>query len=66
MKTAAPNDGTKLVELMAEFYAEAGFTLNRQHAAKAFAALLADERFGQVWLLEAESKPAGYLVATDR
>lgn len=52
MRTAVPNDESRLVELMAEFYAEAGFELDCEHAAAAFAALLADDRLGQVWLLE--------------
>ncbi len=49
---------------MAEFYAEAGFELKRSHAAKAFAVLLSNERLGQVWLIEADSEAAGYLVLT--
>jgi ribosomal protein S18 acetylase RimI-like enzyme len=49
---------------MAEFYAEAGYRLNRPHAAKAFAALLSDERLGRVWLIEAGSEEVGYVVLT--
>lgn len=66
MRTAVPNDESRLVELMAEFYAEAGFELDCEHAAAAFAALLADDRLGQVWLLETDSAPVGYLVLTFR
>lgn len=65
MRKASPADTPSLVELMAEFYAEAGFLLNRPHATAAFTALLADDRLGQVWLLEtARGEPAGYLVLT--
>ncbi len=49
---------------MAEFYAEAGYTLNRRHAKAAFAAILADRRLGYVWLIQADSKSVGYLVMT--
>ncbi len=64
VRVALPEDEATLVELMADFYAEAGFELNRRHAAMAFAALLRDARLGQVWLIEADSQPAGYLVLT--
>jgi ribosomal protein S18 acetylase RimI-like enzyme len=64
VRAAAPDDEGTLVELMSEFYAEAGFELNRPHATKAFAALLAEERLGQVWLIEADAEPVGYLVLT--
>lgn len=64
MRNAAPGDVAPLVELMAEFYAEAGYELNRRHAAEAFAELLANEQFGRIWLMEEDSEPAGYLVLT--
>ncbi len=64
MRAAVPEDEAKLVELMAEFYAEAGFELNRRHAAEAFGTLLADKRLGQVWLIETASEFAGYVALT--
>lgn len=64
MRKASPEHSEQLVELMAEFYAEAGFTLNRVHAAEAFAAILADKRLGYAWLIQASSKTVGYLVVT--
>lgn len=51
MRPATVADIPVLVDLMAEFYAEAGFTLDRGVAGDAFAALLGDERLGEVWLL---------------
>jgi ribosomal protein S18 acetylase RimI-like enzyme len=54
----------QLVELMAEAFAEAGYTLNRRHAKSAFAAIVADRRLGYVWLIQADSKTVGYLVMT--
>ena len=64
MRKASPDDVPRLVELMAEFYAEVGSRLNRSQAAKAFAALVSDERLGLVWLIEAQSQIVGYLVLT--
>ena len=49
---------------MRAFCAEAGFELGNAHVTKAFAALLADERLGAVWLLATASEIAGYLVLT--
>ena len=49
---------------MAEFYAEAGYVLDRAHAGEAFAALLADQRLGRVWLIRTGSQDVGYVVVT--
>jgi ribosomal protein S18 acetylase RimI-like enzyme len=64
MRKASPDDVQQLVELMTEFYTEAGYPLNRQRAGGAFATLLADERLGSVWLIEADAQIVGYLVLT--
>ena len=64
MKLASPNDIPQLVALMAEFYAEADYPLNRVRATGAFAALLADDRLGHVWLIEKDSEAVGHLVVT--
>ena len=66
MKRASPNDIPLLVGLMAEFYAEGGYDLNRAHAAEAFAAILADERLGYVWIIQAEHHDVGHLVLSLR
>lgn len=66
MRKASTSDLPVLIDLMAEFYAEAGYTLNRPHATQAFTCLLADQRLGYIWLIEAptSSTAAGYLVLT--
>jgi GNAT superfamily N-acetyltransferase len=64
VKPAAPADADALVELMDEFYAEAGYTLDKPHALGAFAALLADPRLGRVWLVQSGATNAGYVVVT--
>jgi GNAT superfamily N-acetyltransferase len=64
MRKALPTDTAKLVELMAEFYAEAGYELNRPHADSSFATLLADERFGYVWFIQSGDNDVGYIVLT--
>ena len=49
---------------MAEFYAEGGYPLNHRRATEAFTALLADERLGHVWLIQADSQDVGHVVVT--
>jgi len=51
---------------MSEFYSEAGYNLDRALAERAFAAILADERLGYVWLINHEGKTVGHLVVTLR
>jgi ribosomal protein S18 acetylase RimI-like enzyme len=64
MRKASLEDVPRLVALMAEFYAEAAFPLNDARATEAFAALLVDDRFGHVWLIQAGSQDVGYVVLT--
>jgi hypothetical protein len=64
MRKASTDDIPQLVALMAEFYAEANYPLNRTRAGEAFAALLAGDRFGHVWLIEKNSEAVGHLVVT--
>ena len=64
MRNATPEDVPRLVSLMDEFYAEAAYPLNHQRAAEAFVELLADERLGQIWFIQAESKDVGHVVIT--
>jgi len=49
---------------MAEFYAEGGYDLNHARATGAFAAILADERLGYVWIIQAEHQDVGHIVLT--
>jgi GNAT superfamily N-acetyltransferase len=64
MRRASPNDIPLLVGLMTEFYAEAGYELNHGRAIGAFAAILADERLGFVWIIQAEHQDVGHIVLT--
>ncbi len=64
MTTATKQDIPRLIELMAEFYAESGYTLDRERAAGGFLALISDPRLGGAWLMEHEGKDAGYIVLT--
>ena len=64
MRPAKTDDLPKLLDLMADFYAESGNVLDRSHAAEAFAALLADDRLGRVWLIEQGSSVVGHIVVT--
>ena len=66
MRRAIPEDIPALLGLMSEFYAEAGYELNHTIAARAFAAILADERLGYVWLIDEESRMVGHIVLTLR
>jgi ribosomal protein S18 acetylase RimI-like enzyme len=50
--------------LMREFYAEAATPLDGARAAEAFAALLADDRLGKVWLIQEGNNDVGYVVVT--
>ena len=62
MRPAKASDLQTLLDLMADFYAEAGYSLDRPHAEEAFAALLADPRLGRIWLIENGAKAAGHVV----
>jgi ribosomal protein S18 acetylase RimI-like enzyme len=66
MRRATSKDVPALVTLMAEFYGESGYLLDRAHAEKAFDALLSDERLGHVWLMEDAGTTVGYVVLTLR
>jgi GNAT superfamily N-acetyltransferase len=64
MRPAKTGDLQTLLDLMADFYAEAGYSLDRPHAEEAFAALLADPRLGRIWLIENGAEAAGHVVVT--
>ncbi|MBL9134558.1 MAG: GNAT family N-acetyltransferase [Verrucomicrobiales bacterium] len=64
MRQASLRDVGQLVSMMRGFYAEAGYALNLRRAAVSFTALLTDERFGYVFLIQAGDQDVGYLVLT--
>ena len=64
MQEAVLGDVRTLVELMAGFYAESDYVLDRARADAAFRVLLSDPRLGQVWLIEQVAVTVGYVVLT--
>ena len=66
VRNATAADLPTLVELMREFYAEAGYALDEEWAKASFSALLEDDALGSVWVACFDSQPAGYVVLTVR
>jgi ribosomal protein S18 acetylase RimI-like enzyme len=66
MRRAHQEDIPLLIELMAWFYAESGYDLDRPLAEEAFAALLSGEHLGCVWLIDEGGRAVGYVVVTFR
>ena len=61
---ARPEHTALLVELMQEFYAESGYSMDRDRAHRAFQDLLADTSLGRVWLIHRDDQIAGYVILT--
>jgi ribosomal protein S18 acetylase RimI-like enzyme len=55
-----------LIDMMHDFYAEAGYALDAAWAGASFGALLQDPSRGAVWIGDADGEPAGYVVVTFR
>jgi ribosomal protein S18 acetylase RimI-like enzyme len=64
IRLATLTDVDVLVRLMRQFYAEDAFALSERAASRAFEALLEDTRLGQVWMIEHDGHPAGFVVVT--
>src|SRR5262245_21812588 len=64
MRKATLADVGQLVAMMTEFYSDSPYTLNARRATEAFGLLLADERLGHVWFVQANSRDVGYVVLT--
>ncbi len=66
VRAATRADVPALVALMGEFYAEAGYPLSAETAARTFEGLLGDERLGGVWLADDgdDEGPAGFIALT--
>lgn len=64
LREARTEDCEQLVELMAEFYAESDYPLNRQRAAAAFRHLLERPALGRAWFVTESGSTAGYIVLT--
>jgi ribosomal protein S18 acetylase RimI-like enzyme len=66
VRQATATDVPTLLDLMAEFYGESSYPLDRAWAAQAFGDLLKDSSRGMVWLLEVAGAPAGHVVLSVR
>jgi len=66
VRTAVAGDIEPLLRLMAAFYAEAGFPLDREWAASSFTMLLSRPEWGSLWLAEASGQPVGHAALTVR
>ena len=64
MREARREDLPQLLDMMEEFYAEAGYVLDRREARASFLTLLGEPRLGRVWLAERGADVAGYVVVT--
>ena len=63
-KLAKITDIKELIDLMSDFYEDAGYRLNIELSKRAIRTLLADSKLGRVWLLEYSNQIAGYVVLT--
>lgn len=66
IRQATSADIAVLVDLMADFYAEADFALDRDWAARSFTALLADPQRNAAWIAWLAGKPVGHAVLCAR
>ena len=64
MREATPDDVPTLLDMMEEFYAEAGYVLERPEARASFGSLLDEPALGRVWVIEQGEDIAGYVVVT--
>jgi len=64
IRSATAADVATLVALMTEFYAEANFPLPSAPATRAFHTLLAEPKWGGVWLAEDAGTAVGHAVLT--
>jgi GNAT superfamily N-acetyltransferase len=64
VRLATLTDSETLVEMMRQFYAESGAPFSEASAARCFETLLDDSRLGQIWMIEYDGHPAGFVVLT--
>jgi GNAT superfamily N-acetyltransferase len=64
VRLATLTDLETLVELMRHFHAEADAPFSEASATRSFETLLDDSRLGQVWVIEYDGHPAGFVVLT--
>lgn len=64
IRLATLTDIDALVRLMGHFLTEARIELPEQFVSRTFESLLDDSRLGQVWMIESDNHPAGFVVLT--
>lgn len=64
IRPAAAADLECLLALQATYYREDGYTHHHSAARRAWAGLLADDRQGRAWVVEADAGAVGYVVVT--
>lgn len=63
-RKANAHDDEIILELMREFYAFENLAFDEAAARRALNQILANENFGQIWIIEQSEKIAGYAVLT--
>jgi ribosomal protein S18 acetylase RimI-like enzyme len=64
IRLAQTGDLERVAALMGEFYAESGYPLDRERAARALAQLIAERDVGRLWLIVSGGGVVGYLAVT--
>ncbi|HSK17865.1 MAG TPA: GNAT family N-acetyltransferase [Longimicrobiales bacterium] len=64
LREARLEDCDRLVDMMAVFYEEANYPLNRQRAHAAFTHVLQNSGLGRVWIIVESGEDVGYIVLT--
>ncbi|MCO6478218.1 MAG: GNAT family N-acetyltransferase [Phaeodactylibacter sp.] len=64
LRLAIASDTEALLGMMERFYAIDGYPFVREKKERAIRQLLNEPLFGEIWLLEEEAHPLGYLVIT--
>lgn len=64
LRLATAADIEALLGMMRRFYAIDGYPFEREKKERAIRQLLEESVFGEIWLLEDQGRPVGYLVIT--
>jgi ribosomal protein S18 acetylase RimI-like enzyme len=64
LRPATTGDVAELLDMMRSFYAEDGHSFQAEAAQAALLGLMRDPTEGRVWVIEAESRTAGYVAVT--
>ncbi|MCB0549878.1 MAG: GNAT family N-acetyltransferase [Phaeodactylibacter sp.] len=64
LRSAVVADTPSLLGMMQRFYAIDNYPFDKEKKERAIRQLLAEPLFGEIWLLEDQGQPMGYLVVT--